>query len=213
MTYPVLSEYEGIPPQYQAGAQWVPAPEYQGGGYFSDETGEHLDYAQLEKLWIDAGGSAKVAPQMAYIAEYDESGGYTGAWNSTGATGLWQIEYPSNYSGNREDLFTPLQNAEVAVQMYDQSGYSPWGSDVHEDLHIPPASVVPGGAAAGSPQAASAASPGTAASLLGIGNPSDALQRLGLILLGAALVLLGVYMLAGRQALKLTPAGRAASAT
>lgn len=39
-------------------------------------------------------------------------------------------------------------------------------------------------------------------------SPVDALERLGLILLGGLLILLGIYMLAGKQILALTPYGR-----
>jgi len=44
--------------------------------------------------------------------------------------------------------------------------------------------------------------------LLGIPSPVDALERLGLILLGAALILLGIYLLAGKQTLQFTPLGK-----
>lgn len=44
--------------------------------------------------------------------------------------------------------------------------------------------------------------------LLGIPSPVDALERLGLILLGALLILLGIYLLAGKQTLQLTPLGK-----
>lgn len=218
-TYPVLSEYQGIPKEYQAGAQWVANPSYQGGGYYAYEGGQQYSYAQLEKLWTDAGGTSADAPFMAYIAKYDESGGYAGAWNSTGATGLWQIEWPSNYSGARQDLFTPLKQAQVAVQMFTKSGYAPWGSDVKQNLGVTPASsvpnentAVPGGAKAGqsTPAAASTSSgsPFSIGTILGIPNFnwSDFGQRLGLILLGGALILLGIYMLAGKQTMKLVQA-------
>lgn len=144
MSYPVLPEFEGIPPEYQTNVNWVSDPNYQGGGYYSSESGYKYDVAQLEKLWNDAGGDPNVAPDMAYIAAYDESGGYAGAWNSSGATGLWQVEWPSNYSGSREDLFTPLVNAQQAVALYNASGFAPWGSDKYQNLGIPPATSVPG---------------------------------------------------------------------
>lgn len=216
--YPVLGEYQGIPQEYQQGAQWVNNPAYSGGGYYAFEGGQQYSYAQLEKLWTDAGGSANDAPYMAYIAKYDESGGYAGAWNSTGATGLWQIEWPSNYSGARQDLFTPLKQAQVAVSMFAKSGYAPWGSDVKQNLNVSAASSVPnenkpvpGGSAAGQSQQQSTGGGSSGFSLgtiLGIPNFnwSDFGQRLGLILLGGALILLGIYMLAGKQTMKLVQA-------
>lgn len=60
----------------------------------------------------------------------------------------------------------------------------------------------------GSPAASS--NPFSVWQLLGIPDPVDALERLGLIILGAILILLGVYMLAGKQVLEVTPLGRAA---
>ncbi len=45
----------------------------------------HYDYAQLEGLWEDAGGSKALAPIMAAIA-MAESGGDSGARNPSGAT-------------------------------------------------------------------------------------------------------------------------------
>lgn len=43
-------------------------------------------------------------------------------------------------------------------------------------------------------------------------SPVDALERFGLILLGGLLILLGIYMLAGKQILALTPYGRVGAA-
>jgi hypothetical protein len=152
---------------------------------------------------------------MAYIAEYDESGGYVGAWNSSGATGLWQVEYPSNYSGSRSTLFTPIVNAQQAVKLYDESGFSPWGSDPYQNLNIPPASSVPGEGSAvtssngngGATDASASSSPNgiNLGTFLGTGDLGDTMERLGLILLGAALILVGIFLLAGRQALKIAP--------
>jgi len=47
-------------------------------------------------------------------------------------------------------------------------------------------------------------SSGILGKLIGLTNPQDTMERLGLILLGGALILLGVYMLVGRQTLQLT---------
>jgi hypothetical protein len=216
MAYPTLGEFEGVPSAYQAGASWVTNSAYEGGGYWSNEAGEKLSYAQLEKLWDDAGGNPDVAGDMAYIAEYDESGGYVGAWNSSGATGLWQDEWPSNYSGSRQQLFTPLTNAQVAVQLFDESGFSPWGSDPYESLNIPPASSVPGedspvtggndgSGGSASTTAASGSTGTTLGTLLGTSDLGDTFERLGLIVLGGALIVVGVMLLAGKQALKIAP--------
>src|SRR5579872_2344053 len=50
-------------------------------------------FAQLEGLWIQAGGSKTLAPLMAGVAIV-ESGGNPDAENPSGATGLWQMEWP-----------------------------------------------------------------------------------------------------------------------
>lgn len=118
MTYP-SGNTGGVPPQYRGGETFVPDPAYAGGGYLAAYgKGRHYDYAQLEKIWDDAGGDTALAPLMAAIAG-NESGGDAGDWNSTGATGLWQIEYPgSSPPGvSREQLFIPEQNAAAAVAL------------------------------------------------------------------------------------------------
>jgi hypothetical protein len=82
-------------------------------------------YAQLEGLWINAGGPKSQAPVAAAIAEA-ESGGNPNARNPSGASGLWQIlGAPSGVSGN---MFDPAVNARMAVAKYDQAGnrFTPW---------------------------------------------------------------------------------------
>lgn len=79
--------------------------------------------AQLQRLWIQAGGDPKVAPTAAAIAQA-ESGGDPGIVNSIGATGLWQI-YGNPFAGNAKD---PLTNAKMAVAKYKGAGnkFTPW---------------------------------------------------------------------------------------
>jgi hypothetical protein len=78
----------------------------------------NLTYSQLEQLWIQAGGSPTLAPYAAATAIV-ESGGDPGAYNASGATGLWQIEYPGSdvlgYSSAQLD--NPLDNAKAAVAL------------------------------------------------------------------------------------------------
>lgn len=89
-------------------------------------------YAQLEQLWIQAGGDASLAPTMAAIAEA-ESSGNTEAENLTdnGGTqssfGLWQISTGTHTppASNWDD---PLENAELAVQKYATQGLGAWGT-------------------------------------------------------------------------------------
>ncbi len=80
--------------------------------------------AQLEALWIQAGGPASAAYNMAEIA-LAESAGNPDAYNASGATGLWQILGQVS-PGN---LDNPLVNSQNAVAKFDASGYAPWAAD------------------------------------------------------------------------------------
>lgn len=96
-------------------------------------SGTVYTYAQLEGLWINAGGPSAVAPIAAAIAEA-ESGGCVSALNPTDnggrqtSVGLWQVsngthEYPSSWT-------TAAGNAAEAVTKYQGAGdsFSPWGT-------------------------------------------------------------------------------------
>lgn len=78
-------------------------------------------YAQLESLWISAGGPRSLAPTMAAIAEA-ESGGNSDAHNPSGASGLWQI-LGNPFPGNP---FDPATNARMAVAKYKTQGLGAW---------------------------------------------------------------------------------------
>jgi Transglycosylase SLT domain len=85
----------------------------------------NLSFAQLEQLWTSAGGSSGFAPLMAGVAEV-ESGGNPQALNPSGATGLWQIEWPL-YRGivpgatSQQALYDPQVNAAAAVKLAGNS--------------------------------------------------------------------------------------------
>jgi hypothetical protein len=89
-------------------------------------------FSQLEGLWIQAGGSAAVAPIMAAIA-LAESSGNPAAINPTDnngtqtSWGLWQI---SNGTHNQPvaNILNPQVNAQQAVAKYEASGFAPWGT-------------------------------------------------------------------------------------
>lgn len=93
-----------------------------------------LSYAQLEGLWIQAGGPPAVAPIAAAIV-YPESGGnpaivQAGQPYSTTGWGLWQIT-PGNSVpsvGVDRALLDPLTNARAAVIKFKGAGNSfrPW---------------------------------------------------------------------------------------
>lgn len=161
MTLPVYGD-AGVPPGYLEPQQWVAAPAYDGGGYYAHYGGRgvHLSEPQLQELWIQAGGPPAAAPVAAAIAEQKESGGWSDAWNSAGATGFWQIMYPGSAppGTTRPQLFTPAGNAKAAVRLYDASGWAPWGSDASQ---VHPGPLAP------------AKTPGLFGSILGAvtGNP------------------------------------------
>jgi hypothetical protein len=76
-------------------------------------------FAQLEQLWLSAGGSKVFAPLMAGVAIV-ESGGNPQAYNPSGASGLWQIEIPLNENlvpGGAANVFNPQDNAKAAVRL------------------------------------------------------------------------------------------------
>lgn len=89
-------------------------------------------YAQLEQLWIDAGGSRLTAPVAAAIAEA-ESSGNSQAVNPTdnGGTqtswGLWQIS-DGTHNQPVQGILDPAVNAQAAVAKYKASGWQPWGT-------------------------------------------------------------------------------------
>jgi hypothetical protein len=90
----------------------------------SGQTGTKYTYAQLEGLWINAGGAKALAPTMAAIA-MAESGGCSAAYNPSGATGLWQILGAVN-SKDQSGLYDPAVNAREAVLKYQAQGLGAW---------------------------------------------------------------------------------------
>ena len=134
-------------------------------------------YAQLEGLWINAGGSSALAPTMAAIAEA-ESGGNSDAANPSGATGLWQILGAVN-PADQGNLTDPATNAHEAVLKYQSQGLGAWvtyTSGAYKAFMnggTSPDTSVPGGSAsttAASSGAATLATYNSADCLLGIPN-------------------------------------------
>jgi hypothetical protein len=92
-------------------------------------------YAQLETLWINAGGSKALAPVAAAIAEA-ESGGNSDAYNGNDSNGrggtqvsagLWQIS--NGTMAPVPNWANPATNAQYAVAKYKAAGgWSPWGT-------------------------------------------------------------------------------------
>jgi Lysozyme like domain len=97
---------------------------------------QHFSYAQLEGLWIGAGGPRDKAAIAAAIAEAESGGWSNAAYPSTyvtpgqgranDATGLWQILGPPE-GFSAEQLTDPSANAEMAVAKWKEAGgWSPW---------------------------------------------------------------------------------------
>ncbi|HVH81902.1 MAG TPA: transglycosylase SLT domain-containing protein [Stellaceae bacterium] len=91
-------------------------------------------YAQLESLWINAGGPKALAPIAAAIAEA-ESGGNSDALNpndnngTQSSFGLWQISN-GTHAPPSPNWADPAANAQLAVAKYKGAGnsFSPWGT-------------------------------------------------------------------------------------
>jgi Lysozyme like domain len=93
----------------------------------------NFSYAQLEGLWINAGGNSALAPVAAAIA-MAESGGNPGAENKVDnngtqtSWGLWQIS-DGTHNEPVPNILDPSVNAREAVAKYNAAGgWSPWGT-------------------------------------------------------------------------------------
>lgn len=188
-----------------------------GGG-----TGQRFTYAQLEGLWIKAGGPRDKAPIMAAIA-MAESGGCSAALNSAGACGLWQI-HP-----RQAGCLDPATNARQAVAKYQGQGLTAWttyttgaykgflSSSTTPDLNVPGKGTDT--QTSSSTASASTCLVGLPSVDLGIGHVGGgcAISKTegraflggGLILGGGAVMALGVLLLAA-YGLKSSGAGKAA---
>ncbi len=149
-------------------------------------TGTQYTYAQLQGLWINAGGPAAVASTAAAIA-LAESGGCTTALNATdnGGTqssfGLWQISTGTHTPPSPNWADGPT-NAALAVGKYKgASGFGPWGtygsgaykaflSGGSPDLNVPSGSATAGGATSATLTAATAGGAVSPTCLFGFPN-------------------------------------------
>src|SRR5260370_22914341 len=79
-------------------------------------------FAQLEGLWIQAGGDKLTAPMAAGIA-MAESGGDSTAHSPTNDWGVWQI----NNGGSA--VLDPVANAKRGISMFNNvHDLRPWGT-------------------------------------------------------------------------------------
>ena len=101
-------------------------PPGAGNGGDGTAAGPVFNYAQLEGIWIQAGGNAQAASMAAAIA-MAESGGNANAsnTNTNGSIdrGLWQI----NSTNGTMSSFDVMTNARAAVRMSNQGQtWRPW---------------------------------------------------------------------------------------
>lgn len=164
-----------------------------------------ISYARVEGYWIQAGGPKDVAPIAAAIA-LAESRGQVKAKNPKDSNGfpswgLWQINNGNNIPPPGWD--TPLGNAKLAVAKYNNAGgsFTPWGTFTSGAYRkwlkkgVQPVQSTP-----------TIVTTSWISSIIGGGlssNWKDYAARLGLILLGGTLLLVGLWMIAGKTNMRL----------
>jgi hypothetical protein len=174
-----------------------------------------LSYSQLKGLWIKAGGNPNDADDMAAIA-MAESGGRPEAHNPNppdDSYGLWQINMLGSLGPSRRaslglstnrDLFDPLTNAKAAVAIAaggkNKTPWSTFTNGAYKNFLTGgvPADMNAGGAVDGAVTPASFES--DVAGLFKpiwqmFGNVGNKIYFSSLILLGAAFILIGLFML------------------
>ena len=94
----------------------------QGNSAVNNNTGIKYTYAQLEQLWINAGGNKQVAPVAAAVA-MAESGGNPNAVSPSNDYGLWQI---NSVHGAQASLDV-MTNVRAAVSISNNGqNWGPW---------------------------------------------------------------------------------------
>jgi hypothetical protein len=92
----------------------------------------NLTYAQLEGVWIQAGGSPSMAPLMAAIAEAESKGDPTAQNDddndgTQSSFGLWQIS-TGTHAPPSPNWADPVTNARLAIQKLNTQGLGAWGT-------------------------------------------------------------------------------------
>ena len=105
----------------------------------ANASGSFLSTAQITKMAQQAGFDDNNAAIMGAIGSA-ESSGVTTAHNDKGrddSYGIWQINMKGNLGPERrkkyglssnEDLFDPAINLKIAKDLFDESGFKPWGA-------------------------------------------------------------------------------------
>lgn len=90
-----------------------------------------LNCSQLERLWVQAGGSPLDAFTAAEIARAESSGDqYSTDHDSDGSVdyGYWQI---NSVNGGSPASYDPMTNARQAVSLHAADGWQPWVTYQH----------------------------------------------------------------------------------
>lgn len=89
--------------------------------------------AQLQQLWLNAGGDPTQANTMAAIALAESSGNpadvnSNASEGATGSWGLWQINGDAHPQFDHQSLLSPQYNAAAAVAVYQSQGLGAWST-------------------------------------------------------------------------------------
>lgn len=179
-----------------------------------------LSYAQLEGLWVQAGGSEGSAPIAAAVA-LAESGGNPTSHNPNppdDSYGLWQINMLGGMGPDRRQryglannaaLYDPLTNAKVAVSMSNGgANWQPWSTftggaykqymqgGVPPDMANTPPGGTPGGTDPGTAQNVSNPITDTVNSVWGmVGLIGNYVFMGGIVFGGFVLIVIGFILL------------------
>lgn len=167
-------------------------------------------YAELKALWLKYGGSAASADTAAAVALAESGGVATASGTNTDGSvdrGLWQIN--SVHGGL--STFDVAANTKAAIKISNNgTNWNPWvafKSGSYKKFLSPTTAA---GNVPADTTAAGIGIPGiggisisgvtsgiinTVLKMLGLGSMKDLFERLGLIILGFALVMLGIHLL------------------
>lgn len=169
-------------------------------------------YAQLKALWIKYGGSAASSDTAAAVALAESSGVATASNKNTDGSvdrGLWQI----NSVHGSQSTFDIVGNVKAAIAISNNGkNWNPWvtfksgaykkylspttAAGTVPDANASLAGITIPGVGGISVSGVTSGIINTVLKMLGIGSLKDLWERLGLIILGFALVMLGIHLLA-----------------